>query len=174
MKKFFSFTIAVFILSACTQNNASVNRRTKADLAIPKQTLSLADAEKILGEKAHLTDSSVSTEQGTLIFKSSYKADAADPKNGKTGVVYFLIEEYLSDSSAHQVYASIKKANENHGIKTLEGLGDEAYFHSDNENFYFIMVRKGNTSFRIKVNKITGNTSLDEFNSIAKKITETL
>ena len=53
-------------------------------------------------------------------------------------------------------------------------MGDEAYFHSDGQNFYFIIVRKGEKMFRIKVNKITSTTSLKEFNMIAKNITASL
>ncbi|MGV8093724.1 MAG: hypothetical protein AB2L24_17840, partial [Mangrovibacterium sp.] len=74
-----------------------------------------------------------------------------------------------------QVYASIKTANEGHeGIKILDDIGDEAYFHSDGENFYFILVRKGEKVLRMKVSKITGKTSLNQFNLIARNITASL
>ena len=56
----------------------------------------------------------------------------------------------------------------------IHDLGDEAYFHSDGENFYFILVRKGLKMIRMKVNKITSNTSVAEFNRVARKITEAL
>ncbi len=131
----------------------------------------LSDAEKILGEKAHLKDSSLIKRDDVTIFQCSYSADAADEKAGKTGIIYFMVEHYTEIASARQVYTSIKKANEDHeGIKILEGVGDEAYFHSDNENFLFILARKGNKVLRIKVNKITSHTSVDEFNSIVGKI----
>ena len=74
------------------------------------------------------------------------------------------------DTTAVRFYTSIKKASENHGIKVLHDMGDEAYFHTDNQNFYFIMVRKGGNLFRMKVNKITKTTSLDAFYEIAKNI----
>ncbi len=136
---------------------------------------SKSDAEKILGEKAHLTDSSSTIKKDTLEIKSAYTANSKDQKTGKTGVIYFMIEEYDQDSSAKNAYNFIKVANENHeGVKTVHDMGDEAYFHSDGQNFYFILVRKGKIMFRIKVNKTTSHTSLNEFNLVSKKISDDL
>jgi hypothetical protein len=136
---------------------------------------SKADAEKILGEKAFLSDSSSIVKRDTLEYKSAFTAFSKDQKSDRPGVIYFMIEQYSRDKSAKDAYHSIKAANEQHeGVKTLQGLGDEAYFHSDGQNFYFILVRKGNRMFRIKVNKITSHTSLNEFNLVSKKITEIL
>ena len=134
-----------------------------------------SDAEKILGEKAFLSDSSSTIKKDTLECKSAYTAYSKDQKTGKTGVIYFMIEQYSQDLSAKNAYNSIKVANENHeGVKIVHDMGDEAYFHSDGKNFYFILVRKGKIMFRIKVNKITSHTSLNEFNLISKKISDDL
>jgi predicted small lipoprotein YifL len=138
----------------------------------PDNFFTESDAEKILGEQAHLTDSSSTIKEDTLEYKCTYTANSKDQKTGKTGVVYFLFEQYAEVSIAKEVYSSIRKANENHeGFKVLHDMGDEAYFHSDGQNFYFILVRKGEKMLRMKVNKTTSTTSLDEFNLIAKNIT---
>lgn len=136
---------------------------------------SKTDAEKILGEKAFLSDSSSKIKKDTLESKSAYTTYSKDQKTDKTCVIYFMIEYYGQESSAINAYNSIKVANEKHeGIKIVHDMGDEAYFHTDNENFYFILVRKGKIMFRIKVNKITNRTSLNEFNVISKKISDGL
>ena len=136
---------------------------------------SKSDAEKILGDSAFLSDSSSLIKKDTLERKTAYTALSKDQQKDKTGVVYFMIEQYSREASAKNAYNSIKVANENYeGIKTLHDMGDEAYFHSDGRNFYFILVRKGNIMFRIKVNKITSRTSLNEFNLISKKISNGL
>jgi hypothetical protein len=136
---------------------------------------SKSDAEKILGEKAYLSDSSSTIKKDTLEIKTAYTANSKDKITGKTGVIYFMIEEYIHDSSAKNAYHFIKVANENHeGVKIINDMGDEAYFHSDGQNFYFILVRKGKIMFRAKVNKITSHTSLKEFNRISKKISDDL
>lgn len=131
----------------------------------------LSDAEKILGEEAVLSDSSSTNTIKLSTFNCAYTAKEKDPKSGKTGNVYVLIEKYKDVSEAKKKYSYIKKANESHeGIKVLEDLGEEAYFHSDTENFYFIMVRNGSYVFNMKVNKITSKTSLEEFMDVAKDL----
>jgi len=141
----------------------------------PAHLFTKADAEKILGEPAHLDDSTTIVNKDALQFKSSFIADSNDPKTGKTGGVYYLFERYNSATTAHEVYTSFKEGNQSHeGFSLLQGMGDEAYFHSDGENFHFIIVRMGKNMFRIKVNKITSTTSLDEFNKVAKNITAEL
>ena len=140
-----------------------------------KVYFSKSDAEKILGEKAYLSDSSSTIKKDTLEIKRAYTANSKDQKTGKTGVIYFMIEKYDQESSAKAAYNFIKVANESHeGVKTIHDMRDEAYFHSDRKNFYFILARKGKLMFRIKVNKITSHTSLNEFNLISKKISDTL
>ena len=141
----------------------------------PSSLFTVSDAEKILGEHVHLTDSSSTVKGNISTYSCSYFANAKDSKSGKTGGIYFLFEKYEQVSSAQKKYSSIKVANENHeGVKILHDIGDEAYFHSDEQNFYFIMVRKGKNVFNMKVSKITSKTSLDEFNLIAKHIANAL
>jgi hypothetical protein len=141
----------------------------------PRDLFTLSDAEKILGESAHLSDSVSKTAKGISQFNSTYTANAADKKSGKTGNIYFMFEEYPDVASAHEAYASIKKANADHeGIETLNDYGEEAYFHTDNMNFNFILVRKNNKMFRLKVNKLTPTTSREEFKTISKQIAEVI
>ena len=134
----------------------------------------LEDAEKILGERAHLTDSVRKNKNNVWTYNCAYTANLPDSKSGKTGTVYFMIEDYSEIESAKKTYASIMESNKKNGITMLDDLGDEAYFHTDKQNFYFILVRKGERMFRMKVNKITSTTSLDEFNKVARKITAAL
>lgn len=141
----------------------------------PSNLLTVSDAEKILGEQSHLVDSSSTFEGRVAMYHCSFMADSKDEKSGKTGAIYFLSEYYSEVSTAKKKYSFIFNANKNNeGIKVLNGIGDEAYFHSDGQNFYFVMVRKETKVFNMKVNKITSKTSLDEFNLIANKITASL
>jgi hypothetical protein len=178
MKKIFSLFLSGILIVSCIQStsNTGDNTQVKPGKTVALSDLfTLTDAEKILGEPAHLKDSSTSYKNRLIIFQTSFEANEKKADEVKTGVIYILAEEYDNVSSAHNKYISIKKANEGHeGIKTLENHGDEAYFHSDYENFYFVMIRKDARVFTMKVNKITTATSLDEFNAIAKKIADTL
>lgn len=183
--------IASLTLAACTQSpkpeektsvvvNDTIAKQDTPEVIDIKDTIEiptgelfqLMDAEKILGEPAHLEDSSGKMKNGVYHFLSSYKA--FNQKKKIRGVIYFLIEKYQSDTAAHSKYSFIKKANEDHGIETIKDLGDEAYFHTDKKNFYFIMVRKGSQVFNLKVNKLTEYTSLEDFYEVAHEITDKL
>lgn len=120
---------------------------------------------------ARLIDSSWTISDSVSKYNCAYTGISKDGETGKAGKLYFLFEQFARDSSAIKAYAFIKHGNEKHGIKVLHDLGDEAYFHTDGTNFYFIIVRKGNRMFNMKVNKITGTTSLDEFLRVARNIT---
>ena len=144
----------------------------------------LSDAEKILGEPAHLADSA-STVPGVASktsvndsvfpikkmarsYKCAYEANAEDKKTGRTGKVYFLFEQYPLVSSAATVYSYYKRSNQTHpGFKERHDLGDEAWSGDSPVSVY---VRKGNILFGVKVNKMTSHTSSDGFNEVVKKI----
>lgn len=133
--------------------------------------LSLADAERILGERAVLRDSASTIEGQATRYRCTYGAVDSNRDRKRRRVVYFLFEEYPNVTAAHEVYTRIKVANQDHeGIETLQGVGDEAYFHSDGTNFYYMMARKGWRGFRIKATKISSTTSYEEFNKIGRRI----
>jgi hypothetical protein len=128
------------------------------------------DAEKVTGEPMYPTGGSTQLEGGALNYRYAYTAHSKINETERRSALYFLLRHYGHPGSAEVKYHATKSANEGLGIETLDGLGDEAYFHTDSENFYFIMVRKGNKLFNLKVNKITASTSLEEFHALAKKI----
>jgi hypothetical protein len=153
----------------------SARENTLRDSVFPKNIFTESDAEKILGEPVNLTEDSTAVKKDTFEYRSTYTAKNKDQRSGKTGAIYFIIEKYSTASAAHNSYEFIRKLNEKHeGVKILAGFKDEAYFHSDGENFYFILARKGDKMFRIKVNKLTSTTSLEAFNVISKKIADRL
>lgn len=137
----------------------------------PWKLFTKTDADKIMGQSTHLSDSSSKIERLSASFLCAYLTDSKDSSTGKIGAIYFLFEQYQQVSDAKKKYTDIMLANKPHGIKNLSNLGDEAYFHTDGAHFYFIMVRKGKHVFNIKVNKITSTTSLKEFNRVARRIT---
>ena len=162
------------------QNNVLANseKNTPAkqtpDILVLQKLFQLTEAERILGEDAYLNDSSISINKNATVYQCSYIADARDEITGKTGAIYYMVEYFGVLDSAKHIYAFFKKVNQEHGIKTIDGLGDEAYFHSDNQNFLMIIARKENRVLRMKVNKITSHTSTVEFHTIARDIVSRL
>ena len=176
---YFHFIIALVVLIGCAKNDPATSLNAWDPHELPQGyipiILSLPDAEKILGEAAHVTDSTLTIKEDVNQYLLTYTAKQVDTQTGKTGNLYYMFEQYDDASGAQKSYTSIKKSNENHeGVEVLQGVGDEAYFHSDSENFYFILIRKGKHMIRMKVNKITSNTSLEEFNAVARNITSAL
>ncbi len=136
--------------------------------------LTLADAKKIMGEPGHMTETKTTNEANSIMYRSVYMADTKDAPTGKLGNLYYIIEWYKDDSACHNEYMHIKNMNEKNGISTLKSIGDEAYFHTDKENFYFILARKGKKMFRMKVNKITSHTSQEAFMEVSRAIASKL
>ncbi|MEQ8417050.1 MAG: hypothetical protein RIF36_02530 [Imperialibacter sp.] len=137
--------------------------------------MEVADAERVLGEAAHFGDSHWTEEANAGVLRCTYVADSADEKTGKTGALYVMIESYNEVSSAHKTYSDILSGNQNLGnVSVINDLGDEAYFLSDGQNFLLILVRKGPKVLRLKVNKITAHTSLDNFHQMAREVVNKL
>lgn len=125
------------------------------------------DAERIMGEGMYLSDSSTTPQSEAWVYQSVFSATA---KRDSKADVYYMFEQYSDSLTAHKVYAAIKKSNEKNGIETLQGMGDEAYYHTDGTNFCFLLVRKGNKMVRMKVNKLTEKTSREIFLEVGKRI----
>ena len=149
----------------------------------PTTLFTLPDAEKIMGEPGRLVDSeTVAAGKGresspkdsvfhlkktASFYGCAYEANKKDEKTGRTGKIYFLVEEYPSVSSASAVYSYYKRSNEHHdGFKELP-LGDEAWYGNSP---LFVYVRKKNKLMIMKVNGMTSKTSSEAFNQVTKNI----
>jgi hypothetical protein len=180
------FSCSMAVLISCgtdsPQNQAGHPDSTQVNVPVENaepfyagDLFTLSDAEAIMGEPSHLSDSSSYQTEVAYTFQNSYTANRQEDGSEKTGVIYFMFQEFITVEGAIEDYAFIREGNMNNGgFEDLSNLGDEAYFHTDNENFLFILVRKSNRSFRMKVNKITANTSREEFDAVSKKITDAL
>ena len=126
-------------------------------------------------QAAIVSDGSSGETERIVHQKCTYTAMKKDTKTDKTGAIYYLAELYSDAGSAHKSYAAIVSSNASMpGQSNLPGVGDEAWLHSDGENFHLIMFRKGNKAVRIKINKVTSKTSLDELKNVAREIASKL
>lgn len=157
----------------------SVNCQTKqADEKVkPCKFLSFAEAEKILGGKVELVTNSWTFTTGITRFDCTYRAVEKDTASGKDINLYFSFEQQDQNPTtekAREVFASTySKINEpDIFVGKLSGIGDEAFLISNPPNFHFIMVRKDTMIFRIKLNKASKGTSLEELKTFMKKAAE--
>jgi len=139
------------------------------------QTLSVEDAEKILGQAAKLIEQNTEEKDGLVRHTCTFQANAKDEKTDKLGVLYYLFEKYPGKSEAKKEFASIVESNVHMpGQKLTKDLGNETWIHTDDANFYMIMFRKENKIVRVKINKITSLTNTNELIDVLKKIAVSL
>jgi hypothetical protein len=145
-----------------------VSLTEKAVQAGDAMYLSVADAEKILGEKAKLSDSSSVRSKNVLRIHITY---SAIEKAEKERNLYVVFEEFDDTDAAAKRYAFVRDGNADHeGVEPLTGVGDEAYFHSDGTAFCFIMARKGNKVLTMKANRMSAKTSVIAFREIGARV----
>lgn len=143
------------------------------NIAIASRQLTLPDAEVIMGEPAALECNTFVQKTSTLQYTCAYTALSVDQSTGKTGKLYYMSEVYSEENAAKNAYAEIYEANRRHdGVEIVQGLGDEAYYHSDGENFYFFLVRKDEKMFRLKLNKVTSHSSVTNFKEVVRIIVD--
>jgi len=176
---FKNYILAIGLLFACSHSSNSSTEQpgiiqTDSN-AIATKLLTLPYAERIMGESAQLTGNTYLKKRDTLEYKCDYTAIAEDKITRKTGKLYFMYEVYANVDAAKNSYTAIYEANRrNQGVEVVSGLGDEAYYHSDGNNFYFCLVRKGEKMFRMKVNKVTIHSSASEFKEVTRRITDSI
>lgn len=133
--------------------------------------LTIQEAERILGEACQLKESASSHENGGHKYKSTYIANSANENSNNRVALYFIIESYRNETDAKKTFETFRVSNQaSDGFELVNDLGNEAFFHSDKQNFYLLIARKGNEMIRLKVNKITAKTSLVELKKIATDV----
>jgi hypothetical protein len=157
------------------QTNANGRQKPAADKTKPCKFLSFADAEKILGQPVELITNSWNFAEGKTRLDCTYRGVEKDKVSGKDINLYFSSEQQNPPvKQAHEVFeSSYRKINEpDIFVGKLSGIGDEAFLISNPPHFHFMMVRKGETIFRIKLNKAGKDTSLEELKTFMKKAAE--
>lgn len=153
----------------------SINCQTKSAVENIKSCkyLSLEDAGKILAQPVKTVENKEIAENNAKRFDCVYSAVSENQKNDFELRIYFSFEEFPDEIEAKKVYQTIWNSNKDHaGIEILKDVGDEAYFHTDGENFNFIMARKGKSTIRFKVRRAIKTTSIEALKSVSKKIME--
>ena len=128
--------------------------------------LTLQEAERILGETCALKESGNEAKNGGHRYSSTHVGTF----NGKNNL-YFVFESYENEKVAIKTFETFKSSNQTfEGFEILKDLGDEAFSHTDKENFGLIIARKGNDMIRLKVNKLNSKTSMVEMKKVAAEI----
>jgi hypothetical protein len=159
------------------QTKANGKQDSSDEKTKPCKFLSFADAEKILGQPVELVTDSWTFTTGKTRFECSYRGVEKDKASGKDINLFFSSEQMQQNPTAEQAHeifeSTYRKINEpDILVGKLSGIGDEAFLISNPPNFHFMMVRKGELIFRVKLNKASQGTSLEELKTVMKKIAE--
>lgn len=128
-----------------------------------------ADAGKILEKPSYLKDSTYRYANGLLRYTFDYLASRIDSTS--KGRIFFTYEQYKNDSFSKDIYQSIKTENEKLGSLTaIKNIGDEGFFQKDSQGQPFIIIRKNNKVYKLRVFYVTSDTSLNEAINVIKKI----
>jgi hypothetical protein len=128
--------------------------------------LTIQEAERILGEECELKESGNEAKEGGHKFKSTHIGNSSS-----NHALYFIFESYENELDAKKTFETFKVSNQSfQGFETIENIGDEAFFHTDKENFGLIIARNGNEIIRLKVNKLNTKTSISELKKVAADI----
>lgn len=153
-------SLILLILFAFMQFSKSENS------AFGGHKLTLNEAERILGETCELKESGNETKNGGHKYKSTHIGNSS-----ANHALYFIFESYENELSADKTFETFKVSNQSfQGFETIENIGNEAFFHTDKENFSLVIARKGNEIIRLKVNKLNTKTSITELKKVAADI----
>ncbi|MCX6296039.1 MAG: hypothetical protein NTX97_08230 [Bacteroidetes bacterium] len=148
------------------KNNEELQKKLDSAL-VSSYFITIDDAGKILEKPSHLKDSTYKYSNGILRYSFDYVANYVDSTS--KGRLFFSYEQYRDLEMAKNTYTSIKTENEkNNLITALNDIGDDAFLQKDYLNEPFIIIRKGNKIFKLKVYYVTSQASLDALISTAK------
>ena len=141
----------------------------------PSLMLDIGQAERILGNQSRLEGVTAYLYEGIRAYQSSFRDDWLDPESGKTGILYFVYEEYESADAARSYLDPTLKANHvslRDGIRLANGA--EIYYLTGGRVIRMVMILKANHLIRVKVNQVTSRYSLNEFEKVAGELANQL
>lgn len=167
MKAFKVFSLSPFIIALIVPFFCSFTLPGElSDMVLTK-----ADAEKIMGEPVALTEEKKELKDGVTKNYITYTALHKEALTNRPIALYSNFQEFKDSDLAKNAYSAITKNNaQMSGHSSVSGIGDEAWYHSDGENFGLIMVRRNEKLLIIKINKTTKTFSREELMSVCRRL----
>ena len=141
----------------------------------PALVFDTGKATRILGNPSRLEKTTAYSDAGTRVYQAAFRDDWLDPATGKTGIVYYMYEEYPDAGAARAFLDSTVLANHldpADGIRTAGGA--ELHYLTGGTVVRMALVLKGNRLVRLKVNQLTSRYRLDEFKTIVTSLADQL
>jgi hypothetical protein len=141
----------------------------------PFLVLDSREAELILGNQSSMEKVAAYIDDGTRAYLLEFRDGWLDPETSKTGILYYMFEEYRSADAARAFLDSTLKANHNNPGDSIpmEG-GAELHYLTGGRVIRMAMILKENHLIRLKVNQVTSRYSLNEFQKVAEELASQL
>jgi hypothetical protein len=180
--KIFAFVfviLSVFCFSfinnytAYTVVSNETNIQTYKDSSLTvSQFITLKEVENLFNQPCLLKDSVKKYSGNILRFTFTYLSKSTD--EATKSKLFFVFEQYKDNSMVESIYAGLKKENEANGkVKVQEYLGEEAIIAYDSNSFPFLIIRKENKLYKIKVYNVLNEEQVNSLTAIASKIVKT-
>jgi hypothetical protein len=170
-----SLILTCLLSSGLTQRTEGNTQAGICDKLKPCQFLTQAEAEKLLGQAARLTQNTSVLKGNVRQCHCAYTSLANDQVGGQDLMLFFSLEQRESNPSAEaaqQVMESTRNDNaHDQEIINLAGIGDEAFLLGELSNRHLIMARKGAVIMRLQVTRATSKSSLEDLKAFAQKVT---
>jgi hypothetical protein len=170
MKKVAGIVVIIVLVSIGYTPNVKAATSNQID-TVAHYLLSVPDAQKILGQPTKLTGRTTKVKEGVTQYQCTYLAGPETVAGSRPCYLYYSLERHAEVAKAQKLYADMLASNSGMaGVKTLSGVGDEAWLHTDSNNFVLLIVRKGNALLRLKINKLTSKVSTAELQNAASRM----
>ncbi len=163
---------AIVALAGCASQQGFRDPFTRPQIDWnPSVVLSVEEAERVLGNPSYLDRSTAYMDNGTKTYFSVFREVSSDPATGKTGLLYYMYEEYATAVAARSYLYSTLDANHiNPADGTRTEDGTEIHYLSGGPVVRMVMVLKQNHLIRLKVNPVTSRYSLGELRNAAEML----
>jgi len=136
--------------------------------------ISFTEAQKIIQQPVYIKDSLwkySNYNYGYLRYAFTYNAKSMDSITKTRSSLFFSLEQYQQLALAKKTFNDIKALNQKSDKYTaLTEPGDEAFLVKDVLAHPFIVIRKGNRIYKLRMLYVTGQIANDELMLLAKKI----
>lgn len=141
----------------------------------PNLLLDKEKVDRILGHQSHLEKVTAYIKDGTRTYQSVFHDDDPDPSTGKTGILYYMYEEYQTAAAAKSFLDSTLKSNHIDPANGVQmGNGAELHYLTGVRVIRMVMILKEKHLIRLKVNPATSRYSSVEFQKVAVELANQL
>ena len=164
------------LVAACQKQSGFQDPFTRPQIDWkPGLQLNVDEATRILGNPSRLEKTTAYLNDSITTYQTAFRDDWIDPATGKTGVLYYMYEEWPSVAAAKSYLDNTLIENRvSPGNGTIMTGGAELHYLIGDPVVRMAMVCKENRLIRVKVNQVTSRYSVGEFRKVVESLAERL